>query len=74
MHTIREVRRIESDELVIHVPREFKNKRVEIIISPIDKEKDKKFSKGIANFLSLGNSNYWESDLDEMRASRDNIS
>jgi len=70
MHAIREVRRIESGELVIHVPREFKNKKVEIIISPIDKDKEKRFSKGIEDFLSLGGSGCWEGDLGEMRASR----
>ena len=71
IRTIREVRQVESGELVIHVPKEFKNRKVEVIISPSEKESEKKFSKEIEDFLKLGGSGCWEGDLDEMRESRD---
>lgn len=73
MQTIREVRQVESEELVIQVPKEFKNRKVEVIISTLDKENEKKFSKEIDDFLKLGGSGCWEGDLDEMRESRDGI-
>ena len=71
IRTIRGVRQVESGELVIHVPKEFKNRKVEVIISPSEKESEKKFSKEIEDFLKLGGSGCWEGDLDEMRESRD---
>ncbi|MCK4760726.1 MAG: hypothetical protein KAW12_00905 [Candidatus Aminicenantes bacterium] len=74
MQVIREVREVESEEIVIRVPKEYRKKRVEVIILPLlDEKPGKEFSKEIEDFLSLGGSGCWEGDLDEMRRSRDGI-
>lgn len=78
MQVFREIIDIESEELVIQVPKNLRKKRVEVIILPINKktgneETKKKFSKEIENFLNLGGSGSWEGNLDEMRESRDGI-
>ncbi len=73
MEVIREVREIDSEELVIHVPKELRKRKVEVIISPLDKKTGKKLSKEIEYFLSLGGSGCWEGNLDEMRESRNGI-
>lgn len=73
MQMIREVRETESGELVIHIPEEFRKRKVEVIIFPLDGEAEKEASTGIEDFLSLGGSGCWEGNLDEMRESRNGI-
>ncbi len=81
MQMYREIRKIESDELVISIPKKFRKKRVEVIILPVKQKKGKtvlpppksKFSREIDDFLSLGGSGGWEGNLDEMRETRDGI-
>lgn len=47
MKVIREIREINSDEIIIKVPKEFKRKKVEIILLPIEELEDEEiFSKG----------------------------
>ncbi|MGD2088309.1 MAG: hypothetical protein PVH61_19175 [Candidatus Aminicenantes bacterium] len=73
MEVFREIRQTDSDKLVIDVPEEFRDRKVEITIVPVNKKKNKKFSKEIENFLKLGGSGCWEGNLDEMRESRDGV-
>lgn len=70
MDVIREIREIESDSVVIHVPKEFRKKKVEIIILPMGRVNDEGFSQEIENFLKLGGCGCWEGNLDEMREIR----
>lgn len=73
MQVIREVREIDSEELIIQVPKELMKRKVEVIISPLDRDHQQKFSKEIENFLSLGGSGCWQGNLEEMRESRNGI-
>lgn len=73
MEVFREIREIDSDKLVIDVPEEFRDRKVEITIVPMSKKKKEKFSKEIEKFLKLGGSGCWEGNLDEMRESRDGV-
>jgi hypothetical protein len=73
MEVIREIRETDSDKLVIDVPEEFRDRKVEITIVPVNKKKTKKISKEIENFLELGGSGCWEGNLDEMRETRDGV-
>ena len=73
MELIREIKETDSDKLVIDLPEEFRDRKVEITIVPVDKKKTGKFSKEIKNFLELGGSGCWEGNLDEMRENRDGI-
>ncbi len=81
MQMFREIREIESEELVIHVPKAFKRQKVEVIILPLNSQPLKKlaknsqpqFSIGIENFLKLGGSGAWEGNLEEMRETRNGI-
>jgi hypothetical protein len=73
MEVFREIRETDSDKLVIDVPEEFRDRKVEITIVPVNKKKTGKFSKEIENFLKLGGSGCWEGNLDEMRESRDGV-
>jgi hypothetical protein len=73
MEMIREVREIDAEELVIHIPEEFRKRKVEVIILPLDKKTEKKLSEETEYFLSLGGSGCWEGNLDEMRESRNGI-
>ena len=71
MEILREVREVESHELVIQLPREYNKKKVEIIIQTIDNTEKQAFSKEVNDFLKLGGSGIWEGNLDEMRELRD---
>ena len=73
MEVFREIRETNSDKLIIDVPEEFRDKKVEITIVPVNKKKTGKFSKETENFLKLGGSGCWEGNLDEMRESRDGV-
>jgi hypothetical protein len=43
MEIIREIRDLDSDKIIIKVPKEFKNKRVEILVLPFEETgKEKK--------------------------------
>jgi hypothetical protein len=68
MEVIREIRKVNSDKVIIDVPAEYRDRDVEIIISPMTKKEI--FSKEIENFLKLGGSGCWEGNLDKMRESR----
>jgi len=70
---IREVMEIESEELVIQIPKEFRERKVEVIILPLNRKTEKECSEEIENFLSLGGSGCWEGNLDEMREGRNGI-
>lgn len=74
MQVIREIREIDSDSVVIHLPKEFRKKKIEITICPVEGGKGKKFSREIEDFLKLGGRGRWEGNLDEMREMRDGIS
>ncbi len=39
MQLIREIRNIDSDNIVIHIPKEFRKKRVEILVFSLEKKK-----------------------------------
>ncbi|MCP5053070.1 MAG: hypothetical protein GY940_38240 [bacterium] len=73
MQIIREIREIDSEELVIRIPREFRKKTVEVIILPINNKSENKISREAEDFLALGGSGCWEGNLSEMRESRDGI-
>lgn len=73
MQMIREIREIESERLVINIPREFRRKKVEVIIFPLNEKTETQFPKEIEDFLNLGGSGCWEGNLDEMRESRNGI-
>jgi hypothetical protein len=81
MQMFREIREIESEELVIHVPKAFRKQKVEVIILPLNSQSQKnlgknskpQFSREIENFLKLGGSGVWEGNLDEMRETRNGI-
>ncbi|MCU0289329.1 MAG: hypothetical protein MUF15_23395 [Acidobacteria bacterium] len=74
MQMFREVVKAESEELVIHLPKEFRKKKVEVIVFPLNIKGEKKYSKEVENFLNLGGSGCWEGNLAEMRESRNGIS
>ena len=42
MELIREIREIDSDKIIITVPKEFRKRRVEILVLPLEEEKKKK--------------------------------
>ena len=73
MQMIREVMQIESEELVIQIPRELRKRKVEVIILPLNRKDEKAYSEEIENFMSLGGSGCWEGNLDEMREGRNGI-
>lgn len=73
MQMFREVVRTESEELVIHIPKEFRKKEIEVIVLPLNIKSGKKYSKEVENFLNLGGSGCWEGNLDEMRDIRNGI-
>jgi len=83
----REIREIESEDLVIHVPKALWKQKVEVIILPLnsqpannqsakklDKISQPQISREIENFLKLGGSGAWEGNLEEMRETRNGIS
>ncbi|HLP48368.1 MAG TPA: hypothetical protein VK469_20680 [Candidatus Kapabacteria bacterium] len=74
MQMFREVVKAGSEELVIHLPKEFRKKKVEVIVLPLNIKGEKKYSKEVKNFLNLGGSGSWEGNLNEMRESRNGIS
>ncbi len=48
MELIREIRDIDSDKIIIKVPKEFRKKRVEILVLPLDKsEKEETLSEDL---------------------------
>jgi hypothetical protein len=57
MEAIREIREIDSDELVIKLPDEFKEKKVEIIILPLEEPtgKRKRFSRFLKHPIHIEN-------------------
>lgn len=73
MQVIREIKEIDSDKIVIDVPEEFRESKVEVIIAPVNEDAGKKFSKEVEDFLKLGGSGCWEGDLDEMREKRNGV-
>lgn len=80
MQAVREIMDIHSEQVLINVPREFKNRRVEVIILPLEDktgdspgESQEKLSKEAEDFLNLGGSGSWEGNLDEMREGRNGI-
>ena len=81
MQMFREIREIENEELVIHVPKAFRKKKVEVIILPLLSQPQKKpvknskpqFPRETENFLKLGGSGCWEGNLEEMRETRNGI-
>lgn len=42
MELIREIRDIESDKIIINIPKELRKRRVEILVLPLEKLKKKK--------------------------------
>lgn len=42
MELIREIRDIDSDKIIINVPKEFRKRRVEILVLPLEELKKKK--------------------------------
>jgi len=50
MEAIREIREIDSNQVVIDIPDEFKKRTVEIIVTPIDDTIEKK-TKRFSGFL-----------------------
>ncbi len=88
MEAIRQVWDIESDKLTINIPKQFRRKKVEVIILPIEQSENKEnmdhvdettdgdenqLSREAIEFLSLGGSGCWEGNLDEMREKRNGI-
>jgi hypothetical protein len=73
MQVIREIREVDSDRIIIDVPREYRKSKVEVIIAPLGKKSGKKLSKKVEDFLKLGGSGCWEGDLDKMRERRNGI-
>jgi hypothetical protein len=71
MKILREIREVESEELVIQLPGEFKKKKIEVIIRTIDNNEEYSFSEAVNDFLRLGGSGIWEGSLEEMRELRD---
>lgn len=58
MQAIREIREIDSDSVVIKIPEEFRKRKVEIIVLPIDDtitEKRKRFSRFLKNPIKIEN-------------------
>ena len=57
MEVIREIREIDSDEVVIKIPKEFKKKKVEIVISPVEKaaEEHERFSLFLRDPIKIEN-------------------
>lgn len=48
MELIREIRDIDSDKIIIKVPKEFRKKRVEILVLPLEKsEKEETISEDL---------------------------
>ncbi|NIM12341.1 MAG: hypothetical protein GTO45_09525 [Candidatus Aminicenantes bacterium] len=54
---IREIREIHSDKIWIKIPKEFREKRVEIVVSSIDDNVDKprRFSSFLKNPIKIEN-------------------
>jgi len=73
MQMFREVVRAESEDLVIHIPKEFRRKKIEVIVLPFNIKSGKRYSKEVENFLDLGGTGCWEGNLDEMREIRNGI-
>jgi len=58
MEAIREIREIDSNQVVIDIPDEFKKRTVEIIVTPIDdtvEKKSKRFSGFLKNPIKIEN-------------------
>jgi len=85
MQAIRQIWDIESDKLIIDIPRQFRKQKVEVIILPFDRSNDQsttidndnttkpELSRAAEEFLALGGAGCWEGNLDEMRESRNGL-
>lgn len=58
MEAIREIREIDSNQVVIDIPDEFRKRKIEIIVMPIDDtvpEKSKRFSRFLKKPIKIEN-------------------
>jgi len=64
MEIIREIRNIDSDKIPIEVPKEFRKKRVEILVFPIEtSEKEESVSEDVKKELNAtGLCGLWEDE------------
>ena len=46
MNVLREIREVETDNINIHLPEDFKGKKLEIIVFPLEETKKKSGKKG----------------------------
>lgn len=63
MDYIKTKQRINNNRIVVDIPEDFKSKDVEIIILPLDKEKE--FNESIMK-VSESSFNEWDNDKDEI--------
>jgi len=77
MQAIREIYNVDSEQIVINLPEEFRKKKIEVILLPLEPDCKKpnrasgpEFSTEAQEFLNLGGSGCWEGDLDQMREMR----
>ena len=63
MELIREVRDIDSDKIIINVPKEFRKRRVEILVLPLEELKKKKIgSEDHEKFGASGLCGLWQDE------------
>ena len=63
MEIIREIRDIDSDKITIKVPKEFRKKRVEILVLPIEtSEKEETVSEDLQELNASGLCGLWEDE------------
>jgi len=65
MEVIREIRDLDSDKIIIKIPKEFKKKRVEILVLPFEKTEEKKLNSKESEKQELASSGLcglWEDE------------
>ena len=66
MELIREIRNIDSDKIIIEVPKDFRKRRVEILVLPLEESEEEtcvEESKN-ENFTASGLCGIWEDERD----------
>ena len=72
MHAIREIKIINTDTILLNIPKSFMNKKIEILMFPVEKDARNKADTGRHSFLKNIDKLSWDMGK-RLYASRDEL-